>query len=142
VHLATHGRLDGQRPERSSLRLANNRLLRLSDVMMLPLSATDLVVLSACETAIGLEGLEYASLARAFAYAGAPSIVATLWRVDDPASKQLMETFYRNLRGGDDVHVALAKAQRAILAADRERSPSLWAGYIPIGTAAQVWREK
>src|SRR6185503_6708066 len=82
LHLATHGMLDASRPGDSYLLLANRRRLTVVDAMMLDLARTDLVVLSACEGGLGGDGLEYATLARAFAHAKAPSVMATLWRVN------------------------------------------------------------
>jgi CHAT domain-containing protein len=78
--------------------------------------------------------MEYATLARAFVMAGAPTVVATLWKANDEAGRQLMEGFYRNMAAGDDRFVALSKAQRAMLAGpERFRSPMMWAAYIPFG---------
>ncbi|HEX8456541.1 MAG TPA: CHAT domain-containing protein [Pyrinomonadaceae bacterium] len=134
LHLATHGRLNRPTPEESWLLLANNRRLSLIEAMTLNLEQTEMVVLSACETGLAAEGLEYATLARAFAHAGAPSIIATLWEVDDTVSGQLMNKFYEHA-AREDRFTALAHAQRDILATGDSKliSPSVWAGYIPFG---------
>jgi CHAT domain-containing protein len=89
VHFATHGLVDTERPALSSLVLSlvdesgtpRNGYLRMSDIYNLRLDA-DLVVLSACQTALGKEirGEGLVGLARAFMYAGAPRVVASLWR--------------------------------------------------------------
>ena len=134
VHFATHGKLDPEDPARSFLLLANNQQLGVVDVMQLPLKNTDLVVLSACETGLGTTGLEYATLARAFAHAGAPSILATLWEVPDEPSKLLVTQFYRNIQAGANVFKALSDAQRKMI----QEHPGLqhpvnWAGYVPFG---------
>jgi YD repeat-containing protein len=134
VHLATHGFLNPETPEMSYLLLANNARFSVVDAVDLPLKDVALVVLSACETAQGRSGLEYSTLAAAFIMAGTPTVVATLWRVQDDASRELMEAFYGNVAGGASYFAALARAQRAMLAgpADR-RHPRAWAGYIPYG---------
>jgi len=139
LHFATHGFLNAERPENSYLLLADNRRLGIVDAMMLPLASTDLVVLSACETGLGPQGMEFATLARAFAHAGAPATVATLWRVDDAASSKLIELFYTGLKRGEDAFVALAKAQRSMLIGDEAfRAPQMWAGYVPFGKPVQL----
>lgn len=115
--------------------LADNVRLTVPDAMTLKLHNTDLVVLSACESGIGRSGLEYATLARAFMNAGASSVVATLWSVDDEASKTLMQTFYKRVADGEDRLTALTNAQRDMLKSPQQElhSPSKWASYIPFG---------
>ena len=102
VHVATHGLLDAERPELSALVLSQldtqgrrrDGHLRLLDVYNLRLRA-DLVVLSACRTALGREihGEGLISLARGFMYAGARQVLVSLWQVDDQATAALMEHF-------------------------------------------------
>jgi YD repeat-containing protein len=134
LHLATHGSLDPQNPERSYLLFAGGKRLAVADAMALPLQANDLVVLSACETGIGGNGMEYLNLAYAFSYAGASSLVATLWRVPDGASANLMRAFYANLLRGDDRYTALAHAQRTMISsAGKEPNLRAWAGFLPFG---------
>lgn len=134
LHLATHGSLDPQNPERSYLLFAGGKRLAIADAMALPLQANDLVVLSACETGIGGNGMEYLNLAYAFSYAGASSLVATLWRVPDGASANLMRAFYANLLRGDDRYTALANAQRTMISSsDKEPNLRSWAGFVPFG---------
>ena len=105
------------------------------EIMTIDLPQTDMVVLSACESGIGVNGLEYSTLARAFMHAGASTLVATLWQVDDAASKELMGYFYERLKKGDDRVRALAEAKRAMLKSDNERlhNPSMWSSYIVFG---------
>jgi CHAT domain-containing protein len=114
--------------------LANGQHLSVIDTMMLPLQDTDMVVMSACESALSADGMEYATLARALAQAGTPSILATLWQVPDAPSKELIEHFYDYART-DDRFTALAKAQRDMLkSGDPDLAkPGAWAGYIPFG---------
>jgi CHAT domain-containing protein len=97
-----------------------------------------LVFLSGCETGLGTgsstsftPGEDFATLARAFLYAGARSVVATLWRVDDQAAAALATRFYRRLDAGPTA--ALAIAQRELLADRRYRAPFYWAGYTSAG---------
>jgi CHAT domain-containing protein len=142
LHLATHGVLDADRPGDSYLLMAGGEHLTVADAMTLGLAETDLVVLSACQSGLGGDGLEYATIARAFAHAGARSVVATLWSVNDVASEALVRRFYRALRSGDDVLTALTRAQRALLSGSEGdgafAAPGFWAGYVPFGAAAQL----
>jgi CHAT domain-containing protein len=136
VHLATPGVLDPDKPERSALTLANDDALRVVDAMLLELTETELVVLSACQTGEGIAGMEYAALVRAFAHAGVPTVVATLWRVEDSDSTwTLMDRFYQALMQDEDRFTALARAQREMLEAAEawKRTPRAWAGYIAFG---------
>ena len=106
VHFATHGLLNGQHPELSGLVLSlvdesgrpQNGFLRLQEIYSLRLSA-DLVVLTACQTALGREvkGEGLVGLTRGFMYAGAQRVVASLWQVDDLATATLMKAFYRGM---------------------------------------------
>ncbi|HUK33276.1 MAG TPA: CHAT domain-containing protein, partial [Vicinamibacterales bacterium] len=142
LHFATHGLIDETRPERSGLVLTADRrhadgLLQVRDIYTLHLDA-DLVTLSACETALGenVTGEGIVGLTRAFFFAGARSVVASLWDVDDAATARFMERFYANLRRGDGIDVAL---QRAKLAFVREGGPAsapfFWAAFVASGNA-------
>jgi CHAT domain-containing protein len=114
--------------------LAGNYRFNVIDAMQLQLHNVDLVTLSACDTGIGAGGLEYASLARAFFEAGAPTVVATLWKTDDQATKPLMESFYSRLRVNGDRFGALSFAQRDTIAKSREESAiGNWAGFVVFG---------
>lgn len=134
IHLATHGLLNDKSLKDSWL-LFSDRRFKLSEIYNLQLSGTSMVVLSACQTSIGGEGLEYSTLARAFVNTGVPTILGTLWSVDDSASKELMVNFYENLNQGDNKFRALADAQRELLNSTQEalNHPSKWASYIVIG---------
>jgi CHAT domain-containing protein len=106
VHFATHGWLDNEHPDLTGLLLslvdergvARDGLLRLDDIYNLRLDA-DLVVLSACQTALGKEmrGEGLQSLTRAFMYAGAPRVIASLWEVSDIATAELMKRLYAGI---------------------------------------------
>jgi CHAT domain-containing protein len=102
IHLATHGRFDPASPLKSALLLSpeagSNGMLTADKLYSLELDA-DLVTLSACETGLSkiASGDDLVGLTRGFLYAGSNSIVASLWKVDDLATSQLMTRFYREL---------------------------------------------
>jgi CHAT domain-containing protein/tetratricopeptide (TPR) repeat protein len=139
VHFATHGVLNTRTPELSGLVFSlvdvqgrpREGFLRLHDVPRLRLSA-ELVVLSGCDTARGrrLEGEGTIGLTRGFISAGARQVVASLWRVDDLATAQLMEEFYTNLlRRRMSAPAALRAAQQQLAASPRWGHPYFWAGF-------------
>ncbi len=125
LHLAVHGQ--ASTPDRTRLRLSDGDLTY-SDVTGLRLDAAPLVVLSACETGLGIQlsGDEVVSLANGFISAGARAIVSSLWPVPDPETKQLMQTFYDHRLEGHAA--ALAAAQRTLIA--QSRDPYYWAGFV------------
>lgn len=140
VHFATHGLLDSRHPELSGLVLSlvdehgqpQNGFLQLQDIYNLNFSA-DLVVLSACETALGKEvdGEGLVGLTRGFMHAGASRVMASLWRVDDEATAQLMRKFYEGmLRDGKTPAAALGEAQRWMQGQQKWREPYYWAGFV------------
>jgi CHAT domain-containing protein len=140
IHFATHGILDSEHPEMSGLILsmvdreghAQDGYLRLHDIYGLDVRA-DLVVLSACRTGLGrsVQGEGLIGLTRGFMYAGSKSVVASLWKVDDEATAELMKNFYTYmLRDGLTPAAALRAAQQAIRATGRWRSPYFWAGFV------------
>ncbi len=139
VHFATHGILDDRHPELSGIVLSlfdrqGNRqdgFLRLNDIYNLNLPV-DMVVLSACNTGLGqdVRGEGLISLTRGFMYAGSLSVVASLWKVDDRATSELMGRFYREMLGeGKPPAEALREAQIAVLKQKRWRSPYYWAAF-------------
>jgi CHAT domain-containing protein len=139
VHVVTHGILNDVEPQLSGLYLtrvdAENRPLAgfvgLTDIYKMNTSV-DLVVLSACQTALGkeLRGEGLIGLTRGFMYAGAASVVASLWQVDDAASAELMKYFYTYLlQDGMTPPAALRAAQNKIRAQPKWRSPFYWAGF-------------
>lgn len=117
IHFATHGEFDADQPLSSGLHLAGSvsadSMLTVGELYSMNLNA-DLVTLSACETGLGkvANGDDVVGLTRGFLYAGARSIVASLWSVDDKATAVLMESFYRNLTFMDKEE-ALRRAQMA-----------------------------
>lgn len=134
VHLATHGYLNESAPEQSSILLADKKMA-MPQIFNLSLEHTEMIVLSACETGKGLvNGLEYATIARAFANAGAPSVLATLWKVDDQSTKDLMVLFYKIFDKSNARLLSLGNAQREFLKTyPGQEHPYYWAGFILMG---------
>lgn len=139
VHFATHGLINNRHPELSGIVLSlvderghpQNGFLRLYEIYNLKLGA-DLVVLSACQTAVGEEirGEGLIGLTRGFMYAGAPRVVATLWQVDDRATSELMKRFYQKMLGeGLRPAAALKAAQVSMQTDSRWSSPHFWAAF-------------
>jgi CHAT domain-containing protein len=139
VHFATHGLLDNEHPELSGLVLSlvdqegkpQDGFLDLEDVYNLTLPV-DLVVLSACETGLGkqITGEGLVGLTRGFMYAGASRVVASLWKVDDVATADLMERFYRGmLKEGMRPAAALWHVQMEMQQQKRWTDPYYWAAF-------------
>lgn len=102
----------------------------------------DLVVLSACNTTLGeiAKGEGVLSLARGFFYAGAKSVISSLWNVNDKSTSFIMTDFYKNLKSGQTKSLALANAKRNYLKAHSlsELSPYYWSSFILIGDAGTI----
>jgi CHAT domain-containing protein/predicted negative regulator of RcsB-dependent stress response len=141
VHFATYGMLNNIHPELSGIVLSlvdkaghqQDGFLRLLDIYNLKLPA-ELVVLSACQTGLGKEirGEGLIGLTRGFMYAGAPRIVASLWKVDDRATSELMKRFYLGLLGPEALSPAgaLRQAQLSIWKQKQWRAPYYWAAFV------------
>ena len=140
VHFATHGLINSEHPELSGIVLSlfdeqghsQDGFLRLHDIYNLHLPA-DLVVLSACSTGLGKEirGEGLVGLTRGFMYAGASSVVASLWKVDDEATAQLMTHFYQAMfSSGLTPPAALRDAQLKMSQDKRWHEPYYWAGFV------------
>lgn len=139
IHFATHGLLNSRHPELSGLVLSmvdekggvRDGFLRLQEIYNLDLNA-DLVVLSACRTALGAEvkGEGLIGLTRGFMFAGAPRVIATLWQVDDRATAELMKRFYREMLVEKKApSEALRLAQVSMAEQPRWSSPYFWAAF-------------
>src|SRR5215467_9279338 len=119
LHFATHAQLNENDPLSSAVLLAKegkeDGRLEVREIFGMDLKA-NLVVLSGCDTALGKlsTGDELVGLTRAFIYAGTPSVVASLWSVDDSSTAQLMASFYRNLKTMSKVE-ALRQAQLELI---------------------------
>jgi CHAT domain-containing protein len=139
IHFAGHA-LDNDAASGPALVLGSDEshLLRASDIAQHELNRHPVVVLSACSTARGRlrrnEGVD--SLAYAFMQAGARTVVATLWDVDDAASAELFAAYHRGLRRGEMPPNALRSAQLHMLHSDNPsfRQPSSWAAAVLIGS--------
>lgn len=146
VHLATHGKANDKVGDHSFLAFfeikdsLENEWLYVREIYNLALNA-DLVTLSACETGIGemKRGEGIISLARAFAYAGAKSIVTSLWSVNDASTKDLMVFFYTNLQSGLPKDESLAQAKRQLMAQKPGSAhPYYWAAFVVIGDLTPI----
>ncbi len=137
LHFATHGRFDPLAPLKSALMLApdsrSGGMLSVDKIYSLDLDA-DLVTLSACETGLSLiaNGDDMVGLTRGFLYAGSSSVVASLWKVDDRATAELMKSFYTELLNSDKVE-ALRKAQ--LETKKKYPHPYYWASFQLTGNA-------
>jgi CHAT domain-containing protein len=140
LHFATHGLLDNENPGLSGIVLSmfgergqpQDGMLRLHDIYGLRLPA-DLVVLSACSTALGkpVRGEGLVGIVRGFMYAGAKRVVASLWKVDDEATGEMMGRFYKGmLEGSRSPAAALREAQIGMWKQERWRSPYYWAAFV------------
>jgi CHAT domain-containing protein len=142
VHLAAHGIYNPIAPLYSSIALAsdekNDGLLEVHEIYGLDLRKTNLVVLSACETQLGelSSGDELVGLTRAFFFAGTPTVVASLWSVNDAATSILMERFYTHMRAGLGKAEALRQAQIDVRA--KYPNPYYWAGFVLSGDSGKI----
>jgi CHAT domain-containing protein len=147
VHLATFGVLNKHNPLFSFVELApsgqDDGHLEVNEVFGLGLKG-QLVVLSACQTALGSgaiadvpPGDDWVGLVEAFLQAGASSVLASLWPVDDRATATLMEEFHKRAAKGQAPVAALAEAQRILLRNPRTARPFYWAGFVINGSAAR-----
>ena len=143
LHLATNGVLNRHNPLFSFVDLAmaagHDGRLSVHEIFGLRLAA-DLVVLSACETALGSGALadvppgdDWVGLTRAFLHAGAADVIATLWSVDDRSSAVLMERFYERYALAAGPAESLAQAQRRLLREPATAHPFHWAGVVLVG---------
>lgn len=142
LHLAAHGFADDRYPELSGLVFAardergraRDGVLRAYEVARLRLSS-ELVVLSACDSGLGakIAGEGLVGLPHAFLRAGAGKVLASLWRVNDPAAPVLMDELYQGLLRGLPPETALRQAQLKLAAHPKWRQPYYWAGFVLTG---------
>lgn len=141
LHLATHGKANNVAGDYSFLAFSEaasgeSPLLYVKDIYSISTNA-EMVVLSACETGIGelQEGEGIASIARSFSYAGARSLMATQWSVDDKATNDLVHLFFGNIRQGLSKDQALRDAKLSFIRSNgnKDAHPYFWASLIPIG---------
>ena len=140
VHFATHGILNTKYPELSGLVLSlvdpNGKpidgILRQHDITSLDLNA-DMVVLSACRTALGVQvkGEGLLGLSQSFMYAGVPRVIASLWNIQDQAASELMIRFYRGvLEENKTPSESLREAQFNLMKNPKWKAPYYWGGFI------------
>lgn len=139
IHFATHGKMDDINGLDSKVFLApsgnDNGWLTAADILGLKLQA-NLVVLSACETAEGkITGDGVIGLSRSLIAAGVPSVVVSLWDVDDASTKFLMLSFYQTLQRSPDKAQALRQAMLKTMENPQYRDPKLWAAFVLVGQA-------
>jgi CHAT domain-containing protein len=138
LHFATHGFLNEKQPELSGLALSrspgSDGLLQVYEMFNLELDA-DLVVLSACDTGLGaaVSGEGLVGVTRALLYAGARSVVVSLWPVDDASTPGLMISFYRHLDRDEDKAESLRLAKLEMIGEGKFSQPFYWAPFILIG---------
>ena len=147
IHLAMHGILNERLPLLSALAFSEDldsledNFLQAYEIAQLNLS-NQLVVLSACETGFGQyqQGEGVLSLARSFMYAGVPSLVVSLWQINDQSTAILMELFYQNLAQGMNKDAALRQAKLTYLksATDLAAHPALWSPLIQLGDNSSI----
>lgn len=146
VHLATYGVLNKRNPLFSYVQLrpdgSSDGRLEVHEAYGLRLRAK-VLILSACETGVRAgamaevpAGDDWVGLVEAFLQAGAENVVATLWEVDDRATAKVMEAFYANLAPTGSTSIALAQAQRIVLAVPQTRGPFYWAGFTLSGVGS------
>ena len=140
IHFACHGEFNDKQPLQSGLLLTkdkdNDGYLQVHEIFGLNLANANLVTLSACETALGKiqGGDDMVGLSRGFIYAGTPSLLATLWDVDDISTSILMKHFYENWQlKGMSKPEALRQAQIALKSIPDYKHPYHWAPFVMIG---------
>lgn len=151
IHLAMHGIVDSKQPEYSSLVFTHSDnkeeddLLHAYELNLLEIN-TDLVVLSACETGFGKyeRGEGVVSLGRGFMYSGAPSLVMTLWPINDKATSVLISAFYNELAMGHGKDEAMRNAKMIYLKGTKDvmAHPFFWASFINLGDCKPIQLKK
>ncbi|MGD2246640.1 MAG: CHAT domain-containing protein [Candidatus Aminicenantes bacterium] len=145
IHFATHGLIDNRSPARSSLVLSlkdqssEDGFLQMREVFNLKLNA-GLVALSACQTGLGqlIKGEGVEGISRAFLFAGASSVLMSLWAVNDQASYHFMHRFYTHLRSCQTVVDALRTSKLELIHSETLSHPFYWAGFIISGRGGKA----
>jgi len=142
IHLIAHIDHDRNNPEVSRVILGRGKddegALELEQVVELDLKKTNLVVLSGCQSQAGKRSRndDIVGLTRAFIYAGSPSVIASLWSVDDEATRALMVSFYTHLKNGLGKAEALRAAQMDVR--QKYPNPYYWAGFVLTGDPGKL----
>lgn len=145
IHLGTHTEINTTSPMLSRLILTRtvneDGYLHAYEIYNLPLRA-ELAVLTACETGVGKESRSEGvlSMAHGFAYAGCPSLVMSLWEIDEKTSAQIIESFYENLANGRNKNEALRQAKLDYLhqAKGELKNPYYWSGLVLFGETESI----
>ncbi|MCE1248721.1 MAG: CHAT domain-containing protein [Firmicutes bacterium] len=136
IHIATHSHLDKKDINNSFISFAGaDGTLKLGEIYGIHLPASSLVVLSSCESALGDDapGAEFASLGTAFGMAGASSVIASLWKVEDSSCSVLFSEFYKNLKMGKSRSESLRLAKLKLLSSPATAHPYYWGAFILTG---------
>ena len=143
VHIAAHGRKEtceialapnpGWKSKNPNPREEEDYILKMSDIQATELRAK-LVVLSCCHSGKGEVNSEgVVGMARAFLFAGARSVLVSLWAIDDEATMEFMKSFYQHLRAGESASYALQKAMKCLRDSENFSAPKYWAPFVLIG---------
>lgn len=149
LHLAVHGVVDREKPELSGLALEEDssrtfdNFLYAYEIKQLDLQQTQLVVLAACKTGDGQfqRGEGILSIGRSFMYAGVPSLLTTLWNLNDHTSATIVENFYQYLAEGKTKDEALRQAKIDYLTNNGQgiaAHPQLWACFVQVGDYTSI----
>ena len=139
IHLACHGEFNDQVPELSYLALApdqqNDGKLEMHELFDLDWKGVSLVTLSACQSGKGKLGAgdDLIGMVRGFMFAGTPSVLSSLWKVNDEATCTLMISFYKNYTSGMSKPESLRNAQLAMLKNRKWSHPYYWSGFVLFG---------
>jgi len=134
IHFSCHGYFDDVNPLSSGVELYDHEILSAREIFDMKLDA-ELVTLSACQTGLNQRspGDELIGLTRALIYAGAPSVIVSLWSVDARSTHELMLEFYKLLKNGLDKAAALQEAQKKIMEKEEYSHPYYWAPFMLVG---------
>ena len=149
VHIAAHGREEtgeivlAPDPRRGSRTLTEeDYILKMSDIQAVKLRAR-LVVLSCCHSGQGPVSSEgVVGMVRAFLFAGARSVLSTLWAIDDEATMMFMKSFYQQLARGESASVALQRAMRCLRDSNDYSAPKYWAPFVLMGDDVKIELKK
>ena len=141
IHLATHAAFLNGTPEDSFVLMGNGDRLNLRELREWRLPNTQLIVLSACQTAVGgvlSSGEEILGFGYQIQRTGAKAAIASLWTVSDQGTGLLMDSFYSQFQKGTDIINSLRQAQLALIARpDNFQHPYFWSGFILIGNGSR-----
>ncbi|MEL7531355.1 MAG: CHAT domain-containing tetratricopeptide repeat protein [Bacteroidota bacterium] len=150
IHLSSHAKVNDEDPLYSQIAFSQSQsgsedgVITVAELFDMHLPA-EMIVLSACETGIGklFKGEGISSQAKGFAFAGAKSIITTLWSINDAASAELMPGFYHYLKEGERKDIALHKAKLDYIKQTDQigAHPFYWAGFVPIGNMEPIPRQ-